>query len=196
MLADSRRGAEEGEDTPATESVDMGCSCSTEIRGKEIAMHKRITGTVHESALQDNDIWLNLEDLVAEVEITSEAAEHPVESALAAGRRGAGWRAGQPGKQMLRLLFSQPQTLHRIHLEFIETSRERTQEHALRWSSDGGRTFREIVRQQWNFSPNGATEETEDYRVALAGATLLELVIVPDISGGDAVATLSRLCLA
>ena len=81
-------------------------------------------------------------------------------------------------------------------VEFIEPDIARTQEFVLRWSGDGGRTLHEIARQQWNFSPQGAGRETEDYRVSLDTVTDLELTIIPDISGGDAVATLAQLRLA
>jgi hypothetical protein len=66
----------------------------------------------------------------------------------------------------------------------------------LRWSPDGGKSYQEIVRQQWNFSPLGATSEKEDYPVELAAVTVLELSIIPDISGKDAVASLEQLRLA
>jgi len=63
----------------------------------------------------------------------------------------------------------------------------------LRWSPDGGRSFREIVRQQWNFSPHNTTREIEEYSVQLSDVTVLELVIVPDISGGAARASVKSL---
>jgi len=66
----------------------------------------------------------------------------------------------------------------------------------LQWSLDGGQTYREIVRQQYNFSPPGMTREFEDYRVDLVGVTALELKIVPDISGGDARASVAQLRIA
>jgi hypothetical protein len=65
----------------------------------------------------------------------------------------------------------------------------------LRWSSDGGQSYREIVRQQYNFSPPGTTSEYEDYTVELDGLTALELSIVPDISGVPACASLAQLRL-
>ena len=43
------------------------------------------------------------------------------------------------------------------------------------------RRFREIVRQQWNFSPQGSTSEIEDYGVGLPGVSALELTITPDL---------------
>jgi hypothetical protein len=86
--------------------------------------------------------------------------------------------------------------VHRIWLEFVEPDVERTQEYVLRWSPDDGHTLHEIVRQQWNFSPHGATTQTEDQHVDLTSVTVLELSIVPDISGGPAHASLARLQLA
>jgi hypothetical protein len=126
------------------------------------------------------------------VEITSEDEAYPIEFALHLGQR-RGWRAAEPGPQIIRLLFDQPQKLKRIWLVFEETETQRTQEFALRWSPDRGRSFREIVRQQWNFSPPGTVRETEDYSVELSDVTVLELKIVPDQSGGKARASLASL---
>jgi hypothetical protein len=157
-------------------------------------MRKRIIAQVQpDVSLPDCD-WLNVEDL-AEVEITSEDAAHPIESALLPGQ-GSGWRAAEPGKQTIRLRFTRPQQLRWIRLNFLESTTERTQEYVLRWSPNGGQSFHEIVRQQWNFSPQGATCETEDYRVGLSGVTVLELSITPDITGKTAFASLAKLCLA
>jgi hypothetical protein len=157
-------------------------------------MLKRIIGTEPPTPSSPLQEWLNLENL-AEVEITSEDAAHPIESALLPGTSG-GWRAAGPGKQTIRLQFSTPQRIRRIFLNFVDPSSERTQEYVLRWSSDGGKSFQEIVRQQWNFSPLGATSETEDLEVDLAGASGMELIITPDISGQPATATLAQLRIA
>ena len=81
-------------------------------------------------------------------------------------------------------------------MHFVEPQTERTQEYVLRWSPDNGQSFREIVRQQWNFSPPSTTNETEDYHVELPAVTMLELSIIPDISGGNACASLAQLRLA
>jgi hypothetical protein len=137
---------------------------------------------------------LDLQDL-AHVGITSEDPAHPIESALLPGAT-PGWRASEPGEQTIRLLFTQPQAVHRIWVDFVEPDVERTQEFVLRWSPDSGQTVHEIVRQQWNFSPNGATGQTEDLHVELTGVTQLELSIVPDISGGPTHASLTQLRLA
>ena len=157
-------------------------------------MRKRIITPVQQETASPDQDWLNMERL-AEVEITSEDAAHPIESALLPGRV-SGWRAAGPGKQTIRLLFAYPQRLRQIWLNFVETRTERTQEYVLRWSPDGGQSFQEIVRQQWNFSPQGSTSETEDYHVELPAVTVLELSIIPDTSGGSAIASLAQLRLA
>jgi|ERR1039458_9486184 hypothetical protein len=75
---------------------------------------------------------------------------------------------------------------------FEENHTKRTQEFVLRWSPDGGRSFREIVRQQWNFSPPETVREVQEYQVELSDVTVPELIIIPDISGGTAPAPWSR----
>jgi hypothetical protein len=134
--------------------------------------------------------WLDLEDM-AQVELTSEDPTHPVEGALLS-RSGSGWRAAEPGVQSIRLLFHQPQRLRRIRLRFDEPEAGRTQEFALRWSSDGGRSFRDLVRQQYTFSPEGSTSEVEDLNVDLPTVTALELTIIPDQGRGHAYASLAE----
>jgi hypothetical protein len=158
-------------------------------------MRKQIIheGTQVTSSADDQD-WLDVESL-AQVELTSEDAEHPIESALIMNA-GPGWRAQQPGKQTIRLLFDKPCQIHRIQLEFQEDELERTQEFVLRWSPGNGTSRREIVRQQYNFSPPDNTRELEDYVVDLDGLTVLELDLIPDISGGGARASLAQIRLA
>ena len=158
-------------------------------------MRKRLTAAVQQAPLPSEQDWLNTEDF-AEVELTSEDAEYPIELALLPGR-GPGWRAAEPGKQTIRLFLEHPQLIRRIRLSFVESvTAVRTQEYVLRWSADGGQSFREVVRQQWNFSPKGATSQTEDYHVELAGLTVLELCVTPDISGANVYASLAQLRIA
>lgn len=156
-------------------------------------MRKRIIPAGQEIGTEPEGYWLNLEE-VAEVEITSEDADHPIENALVPGIS-SGWRAAQPGDQTIRLLFSESQRLHRIWLHFVEPDRARTQQFVLRWSPDHGETFNHIVRQQWNFSPEGIHEEIEDIHVDLSGVTLLELAITPDVSSQEVYASLQELRL-
>ena len=138
--------------------------------------------------------WLDLPQL-AEVELTSEDAAYPIEAALLPGT-GSGWRAGAPGEQTIRLMFDQPQRLRRIQLLFHEHQRARTQEFLLRCSQDTHQSYREIVRQQYHFNPPGTTREFEDYAVDLTEVTVVELKIVPDISGGEARASVVQFRIA
>jgi hypothetical protein len=157
-------------------------------------MLKRIIGQHTQSVSPSNQPWLNV-DALAQVEVTSEDPAHPIESGLLPGTE-SGWRAAQPGSQTVRLVFDQPQRIKRMRLEFHEDELERTQQFVLRWSSNGGQSYREIVRQQYNFSPPATSSECEDYSVDLDGVTTIELSIVPDISGGPARASLAQLRLA
>ena len=59
-----------------------------------------------------------------------------------------------------------------------------------------GLSHREIVRQQYIFSPPETNQEIEDYCVKLDRVIALELEIVPDISGGRAYASLAEMRLA
>ncbi len=156
-------------------------------------LKKIITPILHEATIPKQK-WLNL-DTLAEVEMTSEDTSFPIESALLLGRD-SNWRAATSGKQTIRLRFEEPLSIKRIWLYFVESEIERTQEYVLRWSADGGKSWHEIVRQQWNFCPSGSTQETQDLQVGLEQMNLLELIITPDISGGNALATLAQLRLA
>jgi hypothetical protein len=157
-------------------------------------MRKRIIDDKVQEVSPTDQPWLDV-DRLAQVEITSEDAAHPFESALLADA-GTGWQAAKPGEQTIRLLFDAPTRLSRIHLVFDEEQHARTQELALRWLPDGEQSYRQLVRQQYNFSPPGTTREVEDYTVNLDRVTALELSIVPDIGGGEARASLARLQLA
>ena len=153
-----------------------------------------ITDGSQESSTPEPD-WLDLEP-ISRVEVTSEEAEHPIESALIPGT-GLGWRAAEAGEQTIRLLFDVPQRIRRIRLQFDELiGGERTQEFALSWLPDGEQHYRAVVRQQYNFSPPDVTSEVEDYVVELDGVAALKLMIIPDISGGQACASLAQLRLA
>ena len=144
-------------------------------RGKLAVMRKRLITPIPQTGTPDDEGWLDL-DRAAVVEVTSEEKEYPIEAALISGEM-RGWRAADSGTQTIRLIFDEPQRLTRISLVFEETETERTQEFVLRLSGDGGRSFRKIVRQQWNFSPPNTIREVEEYQVEITNVTVLELVI-------------------
>jgi len=156
-------------------------------------MRKRITSKPQLESPSAKTSWLDLEAL-ARVEVTSEDAAHPIESALLTVGA-TGWRAESPGEQTVRLLFEAPQRLRRIRLLFREEKEARTQEFVLRWSPTTENSFRDVVRQQYHFSPSGATEEIEEYQVELEEVAALELKIIPNVSGGS-YASLAQLRLA
>jgi hypothetical protein len=144
--------------------------------------------TVHSNSRAEQE-WFELEEM-AKVEVTSEDPSFPVESALVSGK-GPGWRAAHRGKQTLRIMFDKPTRLRRIRLEFSETEITRTQEFTIQWAAEPGGPFREVVRQQWSFSPQGSTSEIEDYQVSLDNVSVLELEVKPDLTPANACATLA-----
>jgi hypothetical protein len=146
-------------------------------------MRKRISSQPQRESRSANTGWLDLKAL-ARVEVTSEDAVHPIESALLPVGA-TGWRAESPGEQTVRLLFEAPQRLRRIRLLFREEKEARTQEFVLRWSPTAGGPSRDIVRHQYHFSPSGATEEFEEYRVELEDVAAFELTIIPNLSSGS-----------
>jgi hypothetical protein len=156
-------------------------------------MRKRVIQVPQIAAAWDQG-WLDL-NKAASVEVSSEDENYPIESALV-GDKQRGWRAAESGSQTIRLIFDSPQKLTRIFLAFEDSEASRMQEFVLRWSARVGQPFREIVRQQWNFSSPGAVREIEDYAVDLLNVGVLELIIVPDKSGGEAHASLAKLRIA
>jgi hypothetical protein len=155
-------------------------------------MRKRVID-FHKLTESSDEEWLDIANL-GEIEVTSEADAFPIESAILPGANG-GWRAAGAGEQTIRIVFDQPQRLTRIFLVFEEHEGMRSHQFVLRWAQGIGEPYREIVRQQWNFSPPGTVREVEDYRVQLSNVNKLELVIQPD-AAGEAVASLMQLRLA
>ncbi len=159
-------------------------------------MRKQLIGQeVTKPTRETQDTWLDLEKL-AHVEITSEDPAFPIENALTANASSAvGWQASAPGPQTLRIHFDQPQKIRRIHLRFVESEHERGQEFLLSYVVAGAEK-REIVRQQWTFSPGGAGEEVEDYSVDLENIANIELTIDADRGRDRIPATLAELLIA
>lgn len=157
-------------------------------------MRKQLIDLASTSIQPQSESWLDL-DAAATVEVTSEDKDLPIEASLSAEQT-HGWRAAEPGPQTIRLLFDERQKLRHVSLVFEEKESTRTQEFVLRWSSEKAGALREIVRQQWNFSPPTTTREVEDYSVELSDVAVLELTIVPDIRRGSARASLKSLRLA
>lgn len=156
-------------------------------------MRKSLLSPIGSSSAAPGLERLDLEQ-VARVEVSSEAEGYPVEGALLKDVQG-GWRASEPGIQTIRLLFDPPQTIQVIRLVFKEKEFARTQEFVLRWLPQRTSAWKDVVRQQWNFSPPTTENEYEEYNVDLPSAAGLELSVRPDISGGDTRASLESLQL-
>src|SRR4051794_32411527 len=81
---------------------------------ERISMRKQKIQVPHYEPISSEVAWLPLSE-IAQVEISSEDANHPIESALLPNQ-GDGWRADIPGVQLIRLRFDSPQRLQRIRL--------------------------------------------------------------------------------
>jgi hypothetical protein len=141
-------------------------------------MRKSIVSPSAVAAPPISELWRDLER-IARVEISSEDDFFPIEQALGK-KETAGWRAATTGPQLIRLHFDEPINIKRLRLHFVDRSAERSQEVSV--YAGTGSELKEVVRQQWTFSPTGSTEEIEDYTVNLSGITTLELRIDPDRS--------------
>jgi hypothetical protein len=157
-------------------------------------MRKHILNTPDPNPPETSERWLNLDE-IAQVEVSSEDPQHPIESAFK-HEEGPGWVAGQTGSQTIRLLFDEPRDIHRIWFRFSEPEVERTQQFTLRWADNQKGPFKELFRQQWNFNPRGSTTEEENYKVDLHHVSALELVIDPDQGKNLAFASLANWCVA
>jgi hypothetical protein len=134
---------------------------------------------------------------LAMVLVTSEDPDHPIDHVFD-GERGPGasrWIAAQPGEQTVILAFDAPQTIRKVLVEIEEPDISRTQEMDVSISDDGGQTYRELVRQEYTFSPPGTTREHEEWSINANGVSHLRLRIKPEKGGKACRATLSTLAL-
>ena len=141
-------------------------------------MRKSIVSPSAAAATPISELWRDLER-IARVEISSEDELFPIEQALGK-KETTGWRAAGTGPQLIRLHLDEPLNIKRLRLHFVDRTAERSQEFAV--YAGTGPELKEVVRQQWTFSPNGSTEEIEEYAVNLSGITTLEVRIDPDRS--------------
>ena len=132
------------------------------------------------------------------VEVTSEASHHPIDHAFDSSR-GPGatrWIADEPGPQFVTLVFDHPQTIREIGIEVEEPEVSRTQELSVSVSADGGRTYQELIRQEFHFSPPGTTVERERWSIPAREVTHLRLEIKPDKGGQIGHATVTSFTLS
>ena len=133
----------------------------------------------------------------ATIAYSSEDPAHPVEHLLD-GRSGPGatrWISARPDAiEQIVVEFDQAQTISRLVYEAEEALCERTQEVRVEVSDDGGRTYRQVLVQEYTFSPRGATYQREEQRLNLNQLSHLRLTIVPN-KAGSGTATLTSLRL-
>jgi len=133
----------------------------------------------------------------ATVLVTSEDPDHPIDHAFD-GQRGPGasrWISGASGPQTVVVAFDAPQTIRALLVEIDEPDTARTQEMEVSISTDGGATYRHVLRQEYNFSPPETSYEHERWSVVADGVTHVRLTIKPDKGGRACRATLTSLAL-
>ena len=122
----------------------------------------------------------------ATIAYSSEDPDNPVEHVLD-GNSGPGatrWMsAHSEAVEQIVLEFDEPQTISRLVYEVEEAIRARTQEVRIEVSEDEGRTYRQILVQEYNFSPQGTTYQREEQRLNVEKVTHLRLTIVPNKNG-------------
>ncbi|MBV8831952.1 MAG: hypothetical protein JO108_22310 [Acidobacteriaceae bacterium] len=89
-----------------------------------------ILGHEYRSASSPSNEWFGVE-AIAGIAVTSEADGAPVENVLCPDRE-TGWRASEPGLQIIRITFAAPPNIRHIQLAFRESQFARTQEFTLR----------------------------------------------------------------
>ncbi len=133
-------------------------------------------------------------ETAAHVAVTSEDAAHPIEHAFD-GRGGPGsteWIAGAPGDQTITVSFDSPEALRAVVLEIEETREGRTQQVELAVATgDGPLAF--VLRQEFTFSPSGATLGREHWAIDRKDVRQVRLVIRPDKGGGSSRARVTTL---
>jgi hypothetical protein len=128
---------------------------------------------------------------------SSEDPAHPVEHLFDGhyGRGSTHWASARTDvTERIVLEFDHPQQISCLVYEVEECRRERTQEVRVEVSADHGRTYRQVLVQEYTFSPQGATFQHEELRLEFPTITHLGLTIVPNKSGSG-VATLTALRL-
>lgn len=128
---------------------------------------------------------------------SSEDPDHPLEHLLDRhfGQGATRWASARPNAtEYIVLEFDHPQRVSRLIYEVEECLQERTQAVRVEVWTDHVRTYRQVLAQDYTFSPQGATFEHEDVQLDLPAITHLKLTIVPN-KGGSGVATLTSLRL-
>jgi hypothetical protein len=162
------------------------------------ALRKRVMGKASTVVASESTHFKEI-DLQAHATIhySSEDPAHPIERIMdgCSGRGASHWASARPNvTEEILLEFDEPQHIVHLAYEVEERDLERTQEVRIEVSSDGGQSYRQILVQEYNFSPRGSTYECETLGLDLRDTTHLRLIIVPNKSGSGT-ATLTSLRL-
>jgi len=128
---------------------------------------------------------------------SSEHPDHPLDHLIdgRCGRGGTRWASARANTtECIELEFEPAQEISRLIYEVEEYRVERTQQVRVEVSTDRGRIYRQVLAQDYTFSPEGATFQHEEIHLELRPITHLKLTIVPN-KGGSGVATLTSLRL-
>jgi hypothetical protein len=123
---------------------------------------------------------------------SSEDPDHPLEHLIdrRCGRGATRWASGRPNAtERIVLEFDHAQRISRLICEVEECWQERRQEVRIEVSTDHGRAYRQVLAQEYTFSPQGATFQHDDLQLDLPAIAHLRLTIVPN-KGGSGVTSL------
>lgn len=157
-------------------------------------LRKRINPSATEAAIPAP---ANTIDIIrnAEVVATSESENHPLDN-IVDGSTGPGssqWVAGTSGTQILIFKFDTPQNIAGIVYEIEEKEVARTQEICFEVSTDSGAHYREVLRHEYNFSPDGTSFQREELKLHLPQTTDLKMTIKADKGNLDCRAKLNHI---
>jgi len=127
----------------------------------------------------------------------SEDPDHPLEHLIDRhfGPDATRWASARANAtEYIVLEFDHVQRVSRLIYEVEERREQRTQEVRVEVWSDRDRTYRQVLVQDYNFSPQGATFEHEDVQLDLPAISHMRLTIVPN-KDGSGIATLTSLRL-
>ena len=133
----------------------------------------------------------------AAIAFSSESPAHPIEHLFDehSGPGATRWISARPDTvERIIVEFDEPQSISRLVYEVEETVRERTQEVRVEVSENEGRTYRQFLVQEYNFSPREATYQREELRLNLLQVSRFRLTVVPN-KNGSGTATLTTLRL-
>jgi F5/8 type C domain len=117
---------------------------------------------------------------------TSDDPDHPIDNLIDGhyGRNSTFWASANPNTiERIIVEFDHPQSVSWMVYEVEDCECARTQEVSVEVSLDGGRTYRQMLVQEYTFSPDGATFQREVQRLNLPPISHLRLTIVPDKHG-------------